>query len=227
MPKREQQTYAGTAFVPEEPNWERFREAICEWLLGQFMAMHEVQLKNGPHVCAYKHIDTRRYLHIDKDLNAFEYIWDDHRPSRIGRYEPISLDEAFARVLLLPSFNDGWIEGGRWARPGPYDEEGNEIEDERWGFFSYFEERMAYEAWSRLRRPFELDSGVVAPEEERDEVAVGVEGAELTCPVVGVGDAAARDGMQDAAGLELRVEAVDVGDLDAAARGAGDERLGA
>src|SRR3712207_8013321 len=54
--------------------------------------------------------------------------------------------------------------------------------------------------------------------------SVEVERRELARAEVGRLDAAVRDGMQDARGGELGVEAVDVGDLDAAARRPGQER---
>lgn len=77
MPKNlsKRSTQRGS-FIPEKPNWEPLERAVVQWLAGQFMAMHEVELKNRAHVCCYKHIDTRGSLHLDPDLNAFLYSFD-------------------------------------------------------------------------------------------------------------------------------------------------------
>ena len=148
----------GDTVLPDEPNWDPLERAVAQWLPGQFMAMHEVRITNGRRLCAYKHIDTRRYLHLDAELNAYRYGHDNR--SHRAFYDPISLDEAFALVLLQPEFEDGWVEGCRFSRPAGYDEEGNEIEDDRYGFFSYYEERIADERWRKLRARFEPDSDV-------------------------------------------------------------------
>jgi hypothetical protein len=153
---REPKKIKGTTVLPDEPNWEPLRRAASEWLLGQFMAMFEVDLKIGKRVCCYKHVDTRRSLHVDEELNVFVYCFDERRPEREGHYERVSLDEAFALVLLQPEFVDGWIERGRFDRPSRVDELGEEIydededEDEPY-YVSRFEERMAIERWGRLR----------------------------------------------------------------------------
>lgn len=160
---REPKKIKGTTVLPDEPNWEPLRRAAAEWLLGQFMAMHEVDLKIGKRVCCYKHVDTRRSLHIDEQLNAFVYCFDERRPGP-GHYERVSLDEAFALVLLQPAFEDGWIEHRRFDRPWRVDEEGNDIEPEdddiaaQVGFISYWEERMALEAWQRRHPGFATET---------------------------------------------------------------------
>lgn len=156
---REPKKIKGTTVVPSDPNWEPLRRAASKWLLGKFMAMHEVDLKIGTRVCCYKHIDTRRSLHVDEDLNAFVYCFDERRPGP-GHYARVSLDEAFALALLHPAFEDGWIEHRRFDRPWRVDEEGNDIEpeddhiDAQVGFVTYWEERKAFEAWKRLNQGF-------------------------------------------------------------------------
>ncbi|MFL5845893.1 MAG: hypothetical protein ACJ762_14490 [Solirubrobacteraceae bacterium] len=150
----------GDVVAGDEPNWDPLERAVAQWLPGQFMATHQIRLTNGRRLYAYKHIETRRYLHIDADLNAYRYGHDNR--SHRAFYDPISLDEAFALVLLHPEFETGWIEGCRFSRPPGFDEDGFEIEDDddRYGFFSYYEERMALERWQKLRAPFEEFSGV-------------------------------------------------------------------
>lgn len=39
--------------------------------------MFEVELESGLRLHAYKHRETRRYLHLDKEGRAFVYIWRD------------------------------------------------------------------------------------------------------------------------------------------------------
>lgn len=38
------------------------------------MWMHEVELESGLRLHAYKHCDTRRYLHLDIEGRAFIYL---------------------------------------------------------------------------------------------------------------------------------------------------------
>jgi len=149
---RKKKTYRGTGFMPDEPNWDRLRAAGGEWLLGKFMAMNEVELENGVNLCCYKHIDSRRSLHLDPELNAYLYFFDDRKPGESGRYKPVPLDEAFALVVLQPEFADGWFERGRSDRPWIVDEDGNEVEEGDSDYeVSRFEERMANERWERHR----------------------------------------------------------------------------
>lgn len=146
-------TRARTEFVvPDEPNWDPLERAVVRWLAGRFMAMGEVVLNDGAHVCCYKHCDTRRSLHLDADLNAYLYSFDD-RSRAPGWYERVSLDEALSLVVLQPEFEDGWIERGRFDRPWRVDEEGNEVERDEDDIppVTYWEVRMAEEAWQRGR----------------------------------------------------------------------------
>jgi hypothetical protein len=54
--------------------------------------MHEVELTDGTSLHAYKHIDTRRYVHLASDGTAFACT-----PS--GRYKPIPVVDAFLGVF--------------------------------------------------------------------------------------------------------------------------------
>src|SRR5687768_9686952 len=118
MPKRSKTTTSREYLHPDPPDWEPLEREVVRWLCGQFMAMGEVVLKNGAHVHCYKHIDTRRSLHITADGEAYLYSFDPNKPGRSGRYERVSVEEAFSRVVLLPQFEHGWMAGDRWAR-GP------------------------------------------------------------------------------------------------------------
>jgi hypothetical protein len=56
----------------EEPDWAPLLEMIGELLTGWLMWMHEVELSDGTRVHAFKHVTTRRYLHLDAGGRAFE-----------------------------------------------------------------------------------------------------------------------------------------------------------
>lgn len=142
----------GAELMPAEPNWAPLERAVVHWLAGSFMAMHEVELKNGVRLCCYKHIDTRRSLHLDEDLNAYLYCFDELKLDDPGYYERVSLREAFELVVLQPEFEDGWIERGRYDRV-EYDDEGNEVGNSEPYVATRFEQRLAGERWQALRAP--------------------------------------------------------------------------
>ena len=62
------------------PVWEPLFELAPEHI-GEFMWMHEVELEDGARIHAYKHHETRRYLHLDHGGRAFVFIWDESRPA--------------------------------------------------------------------------------------------------------------------------------------------------
>lgn len=62
--------------------------AIAEW----FMWMFEVRLDDGLSVHAYKHVTTRRYLHLASDGRAFVYCGD-------SSYRAMQLTTALVRSL--------------------------------------------------------------------------------------------------------------------------------
>ena len=49
-----------------------------------FMVMHGVDRSPRPFVIAYKHIDSRGYVHLDRD--GWAYRWREVRGSEVGRY---------------------------------------------------------------------------------------------------------------------------------------------
>ncbi|MEX2107821.1 MAG: hypothetical protein WD827_02900 [Solirubrobacterales bacterium] len=74
----------------ETPNWD----PLIDFLAGNFMWMHEVELADGTRLHAYKHRETRRYLHLSSDGRAFFYSADgfyceDEAPHEV-------LDQVFA-----------------------------------------------------------------------------------------------------------------------------------
>ena len=60
----------------DKPEWGPFLELAPDHV-DDFMWMFEVELESGLRLHAYKHIETRKYLHLDKEGRAFAYIWPD------------------------------------------------------------------------------------------------------------------------------------------------------
>lgn len=60
------------------PVWEPLITLAPEHL-GDFMWMHEVEFEDGTRLHAYKHHETRRYLHLDHGGRAFVFVWDESR----------------------------------------------------------------------------------------------------------------------------------------------------
>jgi hypothetical protein len=56
----------------ERPHWEPLLALVGERLTETFMWMHEGELADGTRVHAYKHVHTRRYLHLGEDGRAYE-----------------------------------------------------------------------------------------------------------------------------------------------------------
>lgn len=85
-------TFAGEAIQGDDPNWEPLLETAGHRVVGDFMWMFEVELSDGRRLQAYKHIDTRGYVHLDADGNAFAY-------QSPNRYRPIAPVDAFVAVF--------------------------------------------------------------------------------------------------------------------------------
>lgn len=86
---------AGDLGQGDRPNWEPLEAMIGEELAGEFMWMFQVDLADGMAVHAYKHIFTRRYMHIGEDGRTLAFTYS-------GRYRPIDPFD-----LLMAVF-DGW-----------------------------------------------------------------------------------------------------------------------
>ena len=57
----------------DSPVWEPLIEAVGERLVGTFMWMYEEEMADGTILHVYKHIHTRRYMHLATDGRAFAY----------------------------------------------------------------------------------------------------------------------------------------------------------
>jgi hypothetical protein len=100
MPRHHPCCSSGTHLRADEPEWEPLLKAVGEHLAGGFMWMYATTLENGTVVHAYKHHDTRRYLFLDVDLQAFTY-------TACGSYSPTRLDWAIEAALCF------WLLSGR------------------------------------------------------------------------------------------------------------------
>lgn len=81
------------------PDWGPL-VAIAPRHVGDFMWMFEVELENGVKLHAYKHWETRRYLHLDHGERAYVDIWDESRADENDdRYEQVDPGWLLALVL--------------------------------------------------------------------------------------------------------------------------------
>ena len=81
----------------EEPDWRPLERFASPFLASSFMWMFEVRTRRGESFHAYKHIDTRCYVHLDVDGKGLAYHWEEER---YGRYP--------AWVLLRAALRPWW-----------------------------------------------------------------------------------------------------------------------
>jgi hypothetical protein len=84
--------FDGDAIQGDDPDWGPLLAALGEELVGDFMWMYGVELENGTEVQAYKHIDTRRYVHLDASGTAYAY-------ESPGRYRVVPVADALTEVF--------------------------------------------------------------------------------------------------------------------------------
>jgi hypothetical protein len=87
----------------DKPVWEPLELVVGEDLMFAFMWMFEVETTDHRHFQAYKHIDTRQYLNVDHQGQAYDYAGEKHGRDR---YDVVPLADAL--VLAL----------GAWERLG-------------------------------------------------------------------------------------------------------------
>jgi hypothetical protein len=109
-------TVSGTIRQYERPVWQPLVDLVGLQLVEWFMWMHEIELADQSHLHAYKHVSTRRYLHLTEDGRAFVYRSE-------ANYEEIALlqaiEDAFAgweELLPEPADPDVVRRGLRRAR---------------------------------------------------------------------------------------------------------------
>jgi hypothetical protein len=114
---------AGETLSHDEPNWQPLRLAGADWVLSAFMAMHQIRLENGVTICAYKHSETRRYVHLDERGRAYEYLAGG---THHGKYKQVPPWEAFDRCIRDADFLTGFDDCSRLNVPlGERDDEGD------------------------------------------------------------------------------------------------------
>jgi hypothetical protein len=72
-----ERTIPGTVRQGERPVWQPLVDVVGDDLAGWFMWMYEIELADRSPLHAYKHISTRRYLHLSEDRRAFLYRSED------------------------------------------------------------------------------------------------------------------------------------------------------
>jgi hypothetical protein len=93
----------GTMTQGDTPDWKPLLDLVGEELTGEFMWMFEVQVANDVPLQAYKHIETRGYLHLDPTGATYVYESPDW-------YRRIPIAKALAavfRVSFVPSLGPG------------------------------------------------------------------------------------------------------------------------
>jgi hypothetical protein len=102
----------GTSTQGERPEWGPLLEAVGEEITGDFMWMFEVVLTDGRSLQAYKHIDTRCYIHLASNGEAFVY----ESPDRYRTFPAADvLAAVFAPLLGLAGVTDKQIRAWRVA----------------------------------------------------------------------------------------------------------------
>jgi hypothetical protein len=106
----------------EHPEWGPLAELAPEHV-ENFMWMFEIELENGVALHAYKHWETRRYLHLDHGGRAYVYLWnDDLAADDDGEYRQV--DPRWLLQLVVDSRRASLVRGDalaefkrlRWAR---------------------------------------------------------------------------------------------------------------
>jgi len=90
--------YRGKSEQGERPEWGPLLNAVGEQVIGDFMWMYEVVLTDGTALQVYKHIDTRRSVHLASDGTVFVF----EPPDRYRRFPAADVfAEVFADLPLL------------------------------------------------------------------------------------------------------------------------------
>jgi hypothetical protein len=86
--------FAGRSISGELPMWAPLL-AVAGALTNGFMWMYEVVLDDGRSLHAYKHRDTRRYLHLDIEHNAWVY----QNRQECSMYRKVDLADALSEAF--------------------------------------------------------------------------------------------------------------------------------
>lgn len=104
-------SFTGEWAQGDSPNWQPLLEAVDEEVTQDFMWMFEVTLSDGRQLQAYKHIDSRGYVHLASDGTAFVYEPPDrYRPSDLAKV----LTAVFSRMIGLAGVSGDQV-AASWA----------------------------------------------------------------------------------------------------------------
>ena len=93
------------------PDWQPLLGTVGSSLASWFMWMSEVELSDGTRLHAYKHVATRRYLHLAADGRAFECRLE-------NRYWEVAAPTAVVRAFVgweRAAPPEGDVAALRWA----------------------------------------------------------------------------------------------------------------
>jgi hypothetical protein len=79
----------------EIPDWGPLVLAIGCRAAGDFMWMYELAMADGLRIQAYKHVETRRYLFLDRFGGAFTYVGE-------AAYERVPMATVLSRFVSPP-----------------------------------------------------------------------------------------------------------------------------
>lgn len=84
----------------DKPEWGPLLDLAPDDI-DDFMWMFEVELESGLRLHAYKHIETRKYLHLDREGRAFVYLWPEEIDDRDepGSYREVDPQRILREVL--------------------------------------------------------------------------------------------------------------------------------
>ena len=85
-------TIVGVTTRQDLPYWRPLLDLVGSDLADWFMWMFAIDLADGFRAHAYKHVATRRYLHLAEDGRAFLYVGDEHYREIAPRH---AIDAAF------------------------------------------------------------------------------------------------------------------------------------
>ena len=74
------------------PYWTPLEGVLPREDCTNYMWMGEIELESGLHIHAYKHCDTRRYLHIGEDGSSWVYDPLGYAPAIITPAEQLAAD---------------------------------------------------------------------------------------------------------------------------------------
>ena len=97
MPKTKK--FRGRMTRSDSPNWEPLLN-LARVYVDEFMWMFEVELEGGVRLHAYKHIVTRRYLHLTEDGRAFFFCWPDEHGGSLDDRSPSLYQEVDPRRMI-------------------------------------------------------------------------------------------------------------------------------